>query len=101
MLTATVPVLNTLRSKMKIKAVKEEVYKKYETELVKMISELDRFICNSGDTVAEAESLQKSDDADVIKKIDAKVTATLRAAEHHNVGSKAAKQRFQGLAIAG
>jgi hypothetical protein len=99
-LTATVPVLNTLRSKMKIKAAREDVYKKYETELVKMIAELDKFVCNSGDTVAEAEALKKSDDDDVIAKLDKKLEATLKAAEHHSVGSKAAKQRFQGL-IAG
>ena len=83
---------------MKLKASKEDVYKKYEVELVKMIAEMDKFIHNCADTVAEAESLSRGDDEDVLQKFDAKMTANLRAAEHHNVGAKAAKQRFQGLA---
>ena len=96
-LQVLLPSLHTLNAKMSVRARSDEVYKKSEGEIAKMVAELDKFLGATVMAIAEAEDCNASCDVDVVKKLAERVEALFRAAEHHLGGARVAKQRFQSM----
>ena len=93
-----VPHFQTFRSKMKVRASKDAVYAKFETEITRMLDEMVKFVdFQCGDLLAEAEVATTDMCDDDLEELANRLRATFTNTEHHLAGAKIAKTRFGAM----
>ena len=86
-----------LKAKCKAKAAKQPLFLTYEQELTNMISGVNDFVLEAGDSCATAEAAEPDMDDELLKEMEKNMIALTRQCEHHHLGAKAAKLRFMGM----
>ena len=96
-LTGHQPALLSLRAKVSIKANTDNCYAKHKEDIKKMVEGLSKFVEDCYMKLSSADALKIDNDEEEIRLSLIDLQHSNQAIEHHLLGVKAAKKKFENM----